>query len=282
MRARRALGLGLGLALGCALALVAGAGAARAPFAYNRAAPLRFVDHGRANHHYPIAVRDVSYASPKGGRVPAYLVLPPGKGPFPAVIYAHGSGGNRSDLIVPAVWFAARGAVALTIDDSFARNPSLESASEARQTAALVQEVVDLRRAVDLLQSRHDVDPRRIAFVGLSQGARIGAVLAGEEPRIHAFDLMSGRGAPLGMGLDELGEIGRSHAQFLFQAGLHDEVVPLAQLVALINAAPRTKEVRWYDAGHLLDVHAVHDQLRWLARQLGLGGPLVRGAKAGP
>ena len=208
--------------------------------------------------------------------------MPPGKGPFPAVIYAHGSGGNRSDLVVPAVWFAARGAVALMIDAPFARNPSREYASEARQTAALVQEVADLRRAVDLLQSRRYVDPRRIAVVGLSQGARVGAVLAGEEPRIRAFDLMSGRGAPLGTGLDELGEIGRSQAQFLLQAGLHDEVVPRAQLVALIDAAPRTKEVRWYNAGHLLDVHAIHDQLRWLARQLGLGGPVVRGAQTGP
>jgi hypothetical protein len=29
-------------------------------------------------------VHDISYASPKGGRVPAYLVVPMGKGPFAA------------------------------------------------------------------------------------------------------------------------------------------------------------------------------------------------------
>ena len=280
MRARRAFGVCL--ALGLTLVACAAAAQSPSPFAYDRAAPLRFVDKGRVNHHYPIAVHDVSYESPKGGRVTAFLVLPPGKGPFPAVIYAHGSGGDRYDLVLPATWFAARGAIALTVDDPFARDRSLEHASEARQDAALLQEVVDLRRAVDLLQSRSDVDPRRIAFVGFSQGARIGAIVAGEEPRIRAFDLMSGRGASLGGPLDELREIRKSRARFLLQAGRRDEVVPRAQLVALIDAAPRTKEVRWYDAGHLLNQRAFHDQLRWLSRQLGLGGPVVRGAKAGP
>lgn len=282
MRARGALRIGLGLALGLCLALVAGAEAARSPFAYDRSAPLRFVDKGRVNHHYPIAVHDVSYESPKGGRVTAFLVLPPGKGPFPAVIYAHGSGGDRYDLLLPATWLAARGAVALTVDDPFARDRSLEHASEAKQNVAFVQNVVDLRRAVDLLQSRSDVDPRRIAFVGFSLGARVGAVVAGEEPRVTAFDLMSGRGAPFGGPLDELAEIRKSQARFLFQVGRHDEVVPRSQLVALIVAAPKTKEVRWYDAGHLLNRRAFHDQLRWLSGQLGLGGPLVRGAQAGP
>jgi dienelactone hydrolase len=279
VRTRRALGPGLALA---ALVLVAGATASSSPFAYDRAAPLGFVDHGRANHNYPIAVHDVSYASPRGGRVPAFLVLPPGKGPFPAVIYAHGSGGDRYDLVVDATWLAARGVIGLTIDDPFARDRRLEKASEARQDAALVQEIVDLRRAVDLLRSRSDVDPRRIAFVGFSLGARYGAVLAGEEPRLKAFDLMSGRGAAFGGPLDELRELRKAHAQFLFQLGRHDEVVPRSQLLALAHAAPPTKEIRWYDAGHLLNRLAFHDQLRWLARRLGVGGPVVRGALAGP
>ncbi len=275
MRPRSALGLGL------TLALAASAGATSSPFAYDRTAPLRFVDKGRVNHHYPIAVHDVSYASPKGGRVTAFLVLPPGKRPFPAVIYAHGSGGSRYDLVVDATWLAARGAIGLTVDDPFARNRSLERASTARQNAALVQDVIDLRRAVDLLLSRRDVDPQRIAFVGFSQGARVGAVVAGEESRIRAFDLMSGRGASDGT-LDELSEIRKSRARFLFQVGRQDEVVPRAQLVALIAAAPKPKEVRWYDTGHLLNPRAFHDQLVWLARQLGLGGPIVRGALPGP
>ena len=282
-RAGRCFGAGLVLAFALAL-LLGGCGSGKpAPFAYDRTASLEFRDLGAVNHGYPIVIHDVSYASPKGGRVTAYLVVPPGKGPFPAVIYAHGSGGSRRDLLVPAIWMAARGAVALTVDDPFARDPRLEQASDARQRAALVQDVVDLRRAVDLLRSRRYVDPTRIAFVGLSLGARIGAVLAGSETRIRAFDLMSGRGASLDAAeLDELRAIRRSHAHFLFQLGRRDTVVPRAQLVALSSAAPKPKTVRWYDSGHLLNMAALHDQLGWLSRELGLDGPVVRGALAGP
>src|SRR5437588_948638 len=113
------------------LALAACGGTARrqrraATFAYDRSAPLRFQDRGRINHNYPIAIRDVSFASPKGGRVSGFLVVPPGRGRHPAVIYMHGSGGTRADFIPQAGWMAARGAVGLTLDSPFDRNTGSE------------------------------------------------------------------------------------------------------------------------------------------------------------
>jgi dienelactone hydrolase len=280
VRARRSLGAGLALAL----VVLAGCGGSGTPstFAYDRSSQFRFADAGIVNHHYPIAIHEVSYASARSGRVRAYLVVPPGRGPFPAVIWAHGSGGTRDDLILPATWLAARGAVSLVVDDPFERDPQLNLASDAKQRAAVVQQVVDLRRAVDLLQSRPDVDPKRIGFMGLSFGAMQGALLSGADSRVKAFDLQSGRGRTLGPGLNDLTWIRRSHAAFLFQLGLHDRIVPRAELVALARAAPEPKEIRWYDAGHPLDLRANHDQLRWLAHELGLGGRVVRGAFAGP
>ena len=280
VRVRRGLGACLASLLAVALA---GCGAGHSAFDYDRSKPLGFHDAGVVNVNYPIAFHNVSYTSPLGGQIKAFLVVPPGKGPFPAVIYAHGSGGSRLDLIVPAAWFAARGAVALVVDDPFERNPALETASDARQRTALVQYVIDLRRAVDVLQSRPYVDGHRLAFVGLSLGARVGAILAGNESRIRFYDLMSGRGASFGSpALDELKAIHRAHATFFFQAGLKDQVVPRAELEALIRAAPQPKTVHWYAAGHVLDQQAEHDQLRWLARQLGLDGPVVSGALPGP
>src|SRR4051812_27340883 len=82
------------------------------PFTYDASAPLQYVDRGVVNHGYPIAVHDVSFTS-SGKRVDAMLALPPGKGPFPAVVYLHGTGGDRTELLVPATWMAARGVVAL-------------------------------------------------------------------------------------------------------------------------------------------------------------------------
>jgi dienelactone hydrolase len=282
MRARRRLGAGV--AALCLLAGCGGGAAGKAPstFAYDTHESFDYVDKGVVNHGYPIRIHDVSFASARSGRVHAYLVVPPGKGPFPAVIWAHGSGVTRNDLLLPATWFAARGAIQLLPDDPFERNPQLNNASDSKQLAAVAQQVIDLRRAVDLLQSRPDVDRKRIAFTGLSFGAIQGAFLAGTEPRIKAFDLQSGRGRSLGPGLDPTKWIRRSHADFFVQDGLHDEVVPRAQLQALAKAAPEPKIVRWYDAPHGLNDRAIHDQLRWLAKELGLGGPVVRGAVAGP
>ena len=62
----------------------------------------------------------------------------------------------------------------------------------------------------------------------------------------------------------------------------HDELIPRLALLSLAQAAPRPKTIRRYDAGHGLNSAAVHDQLRWLAKELGLDGPVVRGALAGP
>ena len=282
MRAGR--GLGAGLALAAALLVASGSAGAdeRGIFSYDRHQPLDFKDVRIVNHGYPIKVHDVSFASSKGGRVHAYLIVPPGKGPFPAAIWAHGSGVTRSDLLVQATWFSARGAVGLVPDDPFERNPALYNPTQAQLRTAVIQEIVDLRRMVDLLQSLRYVDGKRIAYTGLSLGARYGAFLAGAEPRIEAFDLQSGRGGSFAADLNELTWIRRSHAHFFFQMARHDELIPRYALLALEQAAPKPKSIRWYDSGHGLNTAAVHDQLRWLAKELGLDGPVVRGALAGP
>jgi len=59
-------------------------------------------------------------------------------------------------------------------------------------------------------------------------------------------------------------------------------VVPSAALAALARAAPRGATVRWYAAGHDLDVPALRDQLAWLSRRLAILGPSVPGARTSP
>lgn len=285
MRTGRCLGAVVGVVAALSLAACGGgAGSSKSAgiFSYDASKPLDFKDLRVVNHGYPIKVHDISLVSATGGRVHAYLIVPPGKGPFPAAIWAHGSGVTRSDLLVQATWFAARGAVGLVPDDPFERDPSLLTASLPQLRLAVIQEIVDLRRMVDLLQSLPYVDGKRIAFTGLSLGARYGAFLAGAEPRIKAFDLQSGRGGSFASDLNELTWIHRSHADFLFQDALHDELIPRAALLSLEQAAPKPKSIRWYNAGHGLNTAALHDQFRWLAGELGLHGPVVPGALAGP
>ena len=58
-------------------------------FDYNAKAPLELKILGTEKRG-EATVYDVTYASPKGGVVPAYLVVPAkGKGPFAGVIWGH-------------------------------------------------------------------------------------------------------------------------------------------------------------------------------------------------
>jgi predicted esterase len=220
------------------------------------------------------------------------------------VIYMHGSGGTRLDFVVPGTWMAARGAVALTITSpaSRSRSAALGGANRLQhERDQTVQNVVDLRRAVDVLRSLPEVEPDQIAYVGYSAGARTGAILAGVEHRIKAYDLLSGGASPpaeyaraaperlraritsvLGS-VDPLRYVRHAApAALFFQDGRRDEVVPQKALLALARAGSNPKRVRWYAAGHGLDEQAYRDQIRWLSRELGLDGPVVPGALAGP
>jgi dienelactone hydrolase len=152
---------------------------------------------------------------------------------------------------------------------------------------------VDLRRAVDLLAARPDVDRRRLAYVGVSYGAAMGGLLAAVEHRIKAYVLAVGDGGlvshftgpddadgPLQRlpaadrerwlaamrPIEPIRFIGRAApAALLFQAGTKDELIPREDARRYQQAASQPKEVRWYAAGHELNCTARRDMMAWLA-----------------
>ena len=272
------------------------------PYGYDAAAPVRLRDLGRVNSKSKLRVSDVVYAGADGHAVSGYLLTPPGKGPYPAVVYLHGSGGSRADFVGIASWLAARGAVALTIDSPFVgeqpEGTGMDALRHERDLA--VRGVIDTRRAVDALRSLPQVDDDRIGLVGFSAGARSAALVAGVEPRYSSVVLWSGGSEPVGAytsrlptelrleagsllsDVDPLRWIAGSKANLLFQDGRTDEVVPRAALDRLYVAAPEPKEIRWYPAGHELNAKAYRDQLDWLTEELRIDGPTVPGLDTGP
>ena len=167
-------------------------------FAHDPKAPLDTVTAG-VETRGDVVIQDLSYASPKGGRVPAYLVVPPGKGPFATVVWGHWYWENspmksRRQFLDEAVVLARSGVVSLLTDGPVARAGYVPDRRplNAKQLDDLVQQVVDMRRGADLLLARPDVEPRRLAFVGHSYNATVGAILAGVDRRFKAFVLMAG------------------------------------------------------------------------------------------
>jgi len=157
-----------------------------------------------------VKVQDVTYASPvgdraqavgpKGGMVSAYLVVPAGKGPFPAVIYGHwcmpgSEKKNRTEFLEEAVVLAQQSGVISLLPDHVSVRPGFvddDKPFSENQVAVMVQQVVNLRRGADLLLSRADVDAKRIAYVGHSCDATAGGFLSGIDTRFKAFVLMAG------------------------------------------------------------------------------------------
>ena len=272
------------------------------PFAYDAAAPLHYVDRGVVNHDYAIRIHDVSFRA-GGRRVDGLAGRSARQGAVPCGLYLHGSGGDRTQLLLPATWMAARGVVALTITMPEGSVPAQAAAAQrlAAERRAAVGTVIAARRAVDALQVLPEVDRSEIGLVGWSAGARVGAILAGVEPRLRALDLFSGGSPPVSEYAAlapaelrptvrrELGAVDPlrwvAHARsgsILLQDGRTDEIVPRKALQALAKAAGGAAEVRWYDQGHAPSRAAYADQLDWMAAKLGVGGPVVKGVDAGP
>ena len=236
-----------------ALLLLAGCGSTQRavdPFAYDTSRSLAVHDAGVALSGPKVAVLVLTFSGARP--VNAFLAVPRSAGPHPAVLFLHGSGGNREDLLLPAIELATRGAVTMTI-------------SQPNDAGSFRPLVVNARRALDVLAARSDVDPGELGVVGFSLGGQTAAILAGDEPRLRAVGILSGRGGPV-----PLHWLRRSHVRLFLQAGRMDTQVGRAALERLIDAAPGQPRVRWYPAGHGLERRAFEDQVAWQAEQLGL------------
>jgi len=273
-------------------------------FDYDAKAPLELKVIG-SEKRGDATVYDITYASPKGGVVPAYLVVPAtGKGPFAAVIWGHwywtnSDMRNRKEFLDEAVALAPAGVVSLLTDGPIARAgyvPDKNLLSE-KGAADKVQQVIDMRRGVDLLLTRKDVDPKRIAFVGHSYNASVGATLSGVDRRFKAFVLMAGSIS------DEVNLKTGGFAQFRQQVGPEKFDTYMASHVYLdegkfvSHAAPATvflqyatqepfltperareyekvvsepKRLKLYDAPHALNAEARRDRIAFLTEQLKL------------
>jgi pimeloyl-ACP methyl ester carboxylesterase len=272
-------------------------------FDYDVKAPLDVKETG-TEQRGNVQVVDLSYASPMGGRVPAYLILPPNPGKHPAVLFLHPGQGSRSTFLDEAVALAEdRGMVSLTISAPFLRpenqgkrggNPWNPEVSRGEQ----IQAIVDIRRGFDLLVSRPEVDPKHMAYVGHSLGATVGGTLAGVEKRPVAFVLMAGypslthaMGHNSDQGaiafqelatpeqrkayvdalepLDALHYIGHAApAKLLFQFAKRDEFITPWDAAAYLQTASDPKEVKWYDTNHSFSEEARRDREEWLGRAL--------------
>jgi dienelactone hydrolase len=212
-------------------------------------------------------------------RVTAYLVLPAGNGPFPALLYLHAGMMDKDQYLDEAVLLARNGVVSLLIDGplSSTRARRIDPFDLPKVRDAYIRTVVDLRRGVDALESLPQVDPDRMGYVGHSYGATWAGVLAGLETRLGAYVLMAGyaqvseNDSPQVPELDAIRYLPfAAPAAYLFQFAENDAFIDHEEAQLYFDMANEPKTILWYDTDHLALQHVSQaDRLRWLAAQLG-------------
>jgi len=275
-------------------------------FQYDQKAALDIQEIG-VEHRGDVMVHDISYASPKGGRVPAYLVIPSGKGAFAAVIWGHwympGSEFlNRKEFLAEAVALAPSGVVSLLIDGPIARPGHVENDDflSEQQIIDRVQAIVDMRRGADLLLARSDVDPKRLGYVGHSYNAETGAFLSGIDRRFRCFVLMAGamsdqitmkskevqdyrqKVGPEKFDafmtkyawLDQGKYVSRAAPEYVFlQYGSQEDFLTPERDREYAAVVSEPKRFKLYDAPHALNAEARRDRVAFLAEQLNFKAP---------
>lgn len=140
------------------------------------------------------------FDSEAGQRVPGVVVKSPA--PMerrPAVIVMHGTGGSKDGMKTLLRRFAAEGLIAVAIDGRWhGQRAGGKSGSEAYRAAILetwktgqgfpffYDTVWDVMRLIDYLETRTDVDPKRIGAIGFSKGGIELYLAAAADPRIAA------------------------------------------------------------------------------------------------
>lgn len=169
-------------------------------FDYDTKAPLRDRWAGLAGHPY-YNLYKVIYESANGEKVPALFYEPrAGNPPFPCVIMQHGYSSSKADSkTMGALDFIKAGYAVFAIDAQYhgerkVRGKDIFSPDIESDAAALTQTVIDLRRAIDLLDTRKNIDPNRIGYFGVSMGAILGSIFAGVDTRVKAPVLVVGGG----------------------------------------------------------------------------------------
>ncbi len=272
-------------------------------FDYDQKAPLNFKQIS-FQRRATATVYDITYDSPKGGVVTAYLVVPKGRGPFAAVVWGHwywenSSMRNRKEFLDEAIALAPTGVVSLLPDGPVARPGYLESKEPLndQQVVNLVHTVVDMRRAVDVLLARKDVDPKRMAYVGHSYHAMVGAFLAGVDRRFKAYVLMaSSLSDQVDLRTKELQDYRQKVGPEKFDAFIAkyswtdqgkyvSHAAPAFVFVQFANQEPfltpdrarqhaevvsEPKQVKFYEAPHALNAAARRDRIQFIIEQLKL------------
>jgi dienelactone hydrolase len=228
----------------------------------------------------------VKSATPENNTVHAEYYRPAGKGPFPGVIILDITAGNQMLSRHIATYLAANGVAGLFVQMAYygPRRPAgsrlrLMSPNLKQTSAAVTQTVLDLRVAAAWMESRSELDSKRLGILGTSLGSFLSALAGEMEPRLGRVGVLLGGGGfvdgyaghplakkwfalfeSLGGNRDVIKKMlapldpitcaaNLKERKLLILAASRDDIVPPSMAKMLWEASGKQKLI-WYDATH--------------------------------
>jgi DNA-binding beta-propeller fold protein YncE/dienelactone hydrolase len=138
-----------------------------------------------------------TFMAEQGERVPGILIRQTAPGARPVVVALHGTGGSKDQQVPLLKQVAARGFTAIAIDGRYHGGRTQSGKGSAEYADAMLRTyrtgqghpflydtVWDIMRLIDFLETRPDVDAKRIGLIGFSKGGMETYLAAAVDPRI--------------------------------------------------------------------------------------------------
>jgi eukaryotic-like serine/threonine-protein kinase len=241
--------------------------------------------YGNERHIFPFARVQKDTLDWLDRYITAYLYVPKhAAAPYQTVVYFPHSGGFLTRSFqqgeMSYLGFIVKAGRALLFpmyQGLYERQLSVRPSGPSAWRDLIVQEVKDLRRSVDYLETRGDVDHERLSYFGVSYGARLGSIALATEKRFKAGVVWSGGLDPDPVpGLPEVDPINfapRVTMPVLMLNGRDDFTFPIesSQLPMFRLLGTAEKRHVLYNGGHIFPFARVQkDTLDWLDRYLGV------------
>ena len=234
--------------------------------------------------------------TPFGYRRVAEMFRPEGDASVAAILYVHwyepeSISSHRTQFEEEAKEMARAGAVCLSIETLWSDRDFFLKRTQEDDMRNSMEEVINIRRAIDLVLSQPNVDPKRFAYVGHDFGGMYGALAGSMDRRPIHYVIMAStprfpdwylylpklEGEARETFIYRMAEIDPithvpdlSPASLFFQFATDDFHVPKERAEEFFAAANEPKEMKSYEAGHGLNEEATKDRKVWLKQKLGL------------
>ncbi len=216
------------------------------------------------------------------------LDLPQGTGPFPAIVFGHGSGRQTKDEAMSVKSRMTQAGFAVLRYDKRGVGQStgtFEAPGLLNSDRLLPILADDMVAGVDFLRTRPEIDPDRIGLMGISQAGWIMPLAAERSPHVRYMVLVVGPTVPVGIeiyysdlaegtttsfeelsarlleyrgpiGFDPRPTLERLQVPGLWLLGAQDRSIPTRETVAILDELARAgRPYRWVvypDAGHFI------------------------------